>query len=275
MGQGENNMLKFIGWAVVGYLSLIGVLYVTQRAQMYFPDRSMPDRVPDGAKVITTTTDDGLTLTHWFIPPASPDDPIILFFHGNAGHRGDRWEKTGPLRRAGFGLIIVDYRGYGGNPGKPTEEGLYQDGRSVIDWVRNNQPDHNYVLYGASLGSAVAVKMGMEQSDELAVVLEAPMTSALDIAEDQFWFVPVKHMMKDQFRSDQRIDKINSPLLIIHGMEDTTIPIEYGMRLFEMADQPKESFWMPSAGHVNAYEQGAGPVVDDFIRRAKLGDIGD
>ena len=116
------------------------------------------------------------------------------------------------------------------------------------------------------LGSAVATKMAAEQQDELAVILEAPMTSVLEVAQDQFWFVPVRYLMKDTFRSDQRINKINSPLLIIHGMEDTTIPIEYGMRLFDMADDPKQRFWMPGTGHVNAYEQGAGPVVINFIQ---------
>ena len=152
-------MNAVLGAAAV-YGAMVGGIYLIQRSMMYYPGAEIP--VPGASGVpemspVRVTTADGLTLVSWY-RSAPPGMPTVVFFHGNAGTIGDRGFKARAFLDAGFGLVLVGYRGYGGNPGHPSEDGFYADGRAIIDrLVRDGVPLSTMALYGESLGSGIAV----------------------------------------------------------------------------------------------------------------------
>lgn len=249
--------MSWLWSALVGYTLLVALMFVLQRALLYPASKDVPRLQAaglQGIETVTTEPEPGLTLTHWFKPPATPDDPVVVVFHGNAGHIGDRVPKLQALFHNGLGIFLVGYRGYGGNPGKPSEEGLSRDARSVLDWLAARGFDgERIVLYGESLGTAVAVKTATEYSVG-AVVLEAPPSSIAEVAQSHYWYLPAKWLLLDQWDSLSRIARIGAPLLVFHGEQDRTVPAKFGKRLFAAALEPKESFFLPGGNHNNLFE---------------------
>ncbi len=264
-----NAVYQLIITGLVVYGALVVGLFLVQRQLMYFPDSRTPEPARAGVpemREVTLTTEDGLRLMAWYRPAQTPDGPVIVFFHGNAGNIGDRGAKIRPFIDAGFGVMLVSSRGYGGNPGSPTEEGLNRDGRAAMEFLSNNGvPSRGVVLYGESLGSGVAVEMATERPVG-GVVLEAPFTSVADVAASQFFFVPARYLVRDRFDSLSKIDAIGAPLLILHGERDRVISVRYGRRLFAAARQPKTSLFYPGGGHNDLYNFGAGADVVAFVR---------
>jgi len=166
---------------------------------------------------------------------------------------------------------LVSYRGYAGNPGTPTEEGLYADGRAALGFLaeRGIGPG-GVVLYGESLGSGVAVDVARQQAASepvAAVILESPFSSIADVAQTHYPFVPARWLVKDRFDSVAKIAAIGTPLLILHGGRDRVVPQRFGRRLFAAAAQPKENRWFDEAGHSDLYSHGAAQVATAFIER--------
>ncbi len=261
-------MSDLIVAAVVVYSLLVGVLFVAQRHLMYFPDRSKPDFTRTGVPAmeeVVATTSDGLDLTMWYHPPARPGAPVVTLFQGNAGHMGHRGFKVSPFVAAGFGMLLAEYRGYGGNPGSPTETGLYRDGRAALEVLkRKGIAPGQIVLYGESLGSAVVVQLATERMFR-AVILEAPFTSAADLAASHFWFVPARYLIWDRFESLAKIGRIRAPLLVIHGEKDGIVPVRYGRELFAAAPEPKQVRYIPEGGHNDLHVFGAVEAAVNFI----------
>lgn len=266
-------IMVYFGAFIALYLLLIAVMYVGQRKLMYSPSQALgPPAVHGVAEAVPVklTSTDGLTITSWFRAPGT-NKPILIYFHGNAGHIGDRSAKVRPFLDAGYGLLLVGYRGFGGNPGQPTERGLYDDASAALEFlVRTGiAPDH-WVLYGESLGTAVAVEMAARFGDvtpAAAVVLEAPFTAMADVAKSQYPFVPVNLLIKDRYDSISKIKRINSPLFILHGDQDRTVAQKLGKQIFETALEPKEAIWVEGAGHNNLYDFDADLRVIEFIKR--------
>jgi hypothetical protein len=263
-------ILRFFAVALAGYAALAGAMYFGQRRLLYFPDPTLPKPASWGVPEMTAVqvdTADGLSLLAWYRPPADNDKPTLAFFHGNAGHIGYRGGKMRPYLDAGFGVLLLAWRGYSGNPGSPTEEGLYHDGRAALSFLAQaGGPPSRIVLYGESLGSAVAVQLATEQS-VAAVVLEAPFTSTADVAASHYWFMPVQYMVLDRFETKGKIARVGAPLFIIHGEEDRVVPADHGRALFAAASEPKEARFIPAAGHNDIYEFGAADAVIDFLDR--------
>lgn len=261
----------YIGAAIGLYALLVLAMYFGQRSLLYHPDVTMGTPASHGiAEVvpIRLPSSDGLTITSWF-RAAGTNKPILVYFHGNAGHVGDRGSKVRSYVDAGYGILLVGYRGYGGNPGKPTEQGLYDDASTALDFLTRTgiAPDH-WVLYGESLGSAIAVEMASRLADTTpvaAVVLEAPFTSMADAAKSHYPFVPAGLLLKDRYDSFSKIEKVQSAVFVIHGDQDKTVPQALGKRLFEAASEPKESLWIDGAGHNNLYDFGADGHVISFL----------
>ncbi|RDD63857.1 alpha/beta hydrolase [Ferruginivarius sediminum] len=257
----------FVGILAGGYLALTGGLYAGQRRLLYRGGGPAPDPAKaglDGLRVIETKTSDGLVLRHWYIP-GPPGAPVVAVFHGNAGDIGGRAGKYAPLAAAGFGLLLAEYRGFGGNPGKPSEQGLLADARAVLDWLNaQDVPDARIAVYGESLGTGVAVAMAGERQVR-ATVLEAPFTSIADIAQAQYWYVPAKWLVRDRFDSLMRIERIQAPLLILHGGQDRTIPPRFGERLYAAAPDPKRWAFFEEADHLDLWDRGAGATVIGFL----------
>ncbi len=226
------------------YIGLVAIMYVMQRTLMYFPERVHTPPADAGfpqAQEVRLRAADGTELVAWHVPPRG-NKAVVVYFHGNGGSLQHRVPRFKPLVSDGTGLVALSYRGYGGSQGSPSEEGLLADARAAYDFARKTYPEAKFVLWGESLGTGVATAIAAEH-DVAALVLEAPYTSTLDIAKAHYPFMPVSWLMKDQFRSDERIGKVRAPILILHGDRDRVIPISYGERLYAMAPEPKLSSW--------------------------------
>jgi uncharacterized protein len=251
------------------YIFLVVFVYFYQRHLQYFPDKSDPGKPADAnvpeMSVVRFVTVDGLQLTSWFAPPRKKDGRIVVLFHGNAGNIGGRGVKARYFLDRGYGVLLAEYRGFAGNPGNPTEQGLYKDGRAALKWLEDQgYPPGQFVLYGESIGSGVAVQMALE-SHPHHLILECPFSSAVEIAKMRYSFLPVEWMMHDRFDNIHKIGKINSSLLIVHGDEDAVTPIESAKKLFDAANHPKEFCSIAGGAHSNLYDHHAGHIITDWL----------
>jgi fermentation-respiration switch protein FrsA (DUF1100 family) len=257
-----------------GYLMLVAGLYVVQRQLLYLPDRSIPSPTASGIPEMSEVrlhTDDGLELLAWH-RPASQRRATILYLHGNGGHIGYRGERVRPFIDGGFGVLLMEYRGYGGNPGRPSEPGLMSDARAALAFLdAAGVPPAETVLYGESLGSTVAVAIAAERAaggqPVAALVLEAPLSSMSDVAAYHYPWMPVRWLLKDRFEAEARIADVGAPVLIVHGDADEIVPIRYGRALFEAAQEPKEAAWIPGGGHEDLAQFGLSRTVLTFLDR--------
>jgi hypothetical protein len=212
---------------------------------------------------VVLTSSDGERLIAWHVAPRG-DRPVVLYFQGNAGGSNLRVDRFNRLTAEGNGLLALSYRGYGGSTGKPSEEGLIRDAQAAYDFARARYPAKRIVLFGESLGTAVAVALAAGREIG-ALILDAPFTSAADVGASAYPFAPVRWLMKDTWRSDERIGRVSAPLLVLHGERDTIIPISFGERLFALAREPKRMVRFGNGGHVNLDEQGAAKVWKEFL----------
>ena len=177
--------------------------------------------------------------------------PVILYFHGNAQAVQARWERAKLFTEEGFGIFMLSYRGFGGSSGKPTEAGLMLDAQAAYDFlVSQGFTSSQMVYWGESLGSGVAVQLAARH-EPAAMVLEAPFTSAADVARRSYWFLPVGLLMKDQFKSIDHIGNVKAPIFIFHGDSDVVVPFALGRSLFEAANEPKTLHPVEGGGHVD------------------------
>ena len=244
-----------------------------QRALTYYPDHTRPTPaeagVPELAPVVLET-EDGLLLLAWHAPPRADGAPSLIYFHGNAGHIGMRGFKVRAYLNAGLGVLLTTWRGYSGNPGTPTEEGLYADGRAARAFLRAlGTGDERQILYGESLGTGVAVHLAREAAPA-ALVLEAPYSSIADIATGRIPLLPVRPLIVDRFDSAAKIGKVAAPLLIVHGERDRTIPVRLARKLHKRARKPKEAVFIPEADHADLTEFGLAAIVLEFLARHEL-----
>ena len=240
-----DSVMALLKWTLivllVGYVGVVAVLYFVQRALMYFPDaaRISPAAAGlPGAEEILLETPDGEKLVAWHVPPRG-ERPVVLYLHGNGGALSHRAARFRLLTADGTGLVAVDYRGYGGSTGQPTEAGLSIDAATAYAFAVARYPTARIAVWGKSLGTGVAATALAAERTIGRLVLEAPFTSAVDLAAQRYPFVPVRWLMKDQFRSDLHIPAVTAPLMVLHGARDPVVPIEYGERLFGLACEPK------------------------------------
>lgn len=259
---------------VLLYGVLVIFVYFYQRHLQYHPDRGDPGTPKDNGvgemSVIQLTTDDNVRLHAWFAPPKNKDGKIVVLFHGNAGNLAGRAIKARHFLERGYGVLLSEYRGFGGNPGSPTEQGLYKDGRAALKWLDDKgYKSGQFVVYGESIGSGVAVQLAMEIQPPY-LVLEAPFSSAAEIGKRSYPFLPVDIMMHDRYDNIHKIGKVKSSLLIVHGDEDPTIPIDSARSLFEAANHPKEFCTIAGGGHSDLYDHHAGHVIADWLDKQVL-----
>ncbi len=224
---------------------------MAQRALLYLPPSAVSDPAAFGLspEIRHIKTSDGETLLAWWFAP-SPGRPVILYFHGNAGGLDDGHGRFKHLLASGDGLLVVEYRGYPGSTGAPSEAGLILDGEAGYDEVlRLGADPKRLVLLGESLGTGVAVAVAAKHPIG-ALVLDSPFTSTVDVAAARYWMFPVRALMWDTFHSDQRIGGVHAPVLIVHGSDDRTVPIRFGARLFNLANEPKHFLLVAGGGHL-------------------------
>ncbi len=262
-----------LGTAALGYVGLAGTMFAAQRRLLYNGTPARPD--PDAAgfphlRVVTTRSHDGLPLQHWYVPP-NVGGSVVLAFHGNTGDIADRADKLRPLVKNGFGLLLAEYRGFGGNPGKPAEPDILRDSQGVLHWLAGQGVSPSCIaIYGESLGTGVAVALAAEHPVG-AVVLDAPFTSIAAVAQTHYWYLPARWLVRDRYDSLARIRRVAAPILIMHGGQDQTIPPAMGKRLYDAAPSPKRWLYLENGGHVDLWDHGGDRAVVDFLREALEG----
>jgi uncharacterized protein len=255
---------------LVAFYGIVCVfVYFYQRNLQYFPDTSKPGTPKDNGvpemSIVNVKTADGLDLVAWFAPPRQTGGKIVILFHGNAGNLAGRAIKARYFIDRGYGCFLSEYRGFGGNPGRPTEQGLYKDGRAALKWLEyTGYSPAQFVIYGESIGTGVAVQLAGEVQPR-HLILEAPFASAVEIAKRSYPILPVDFLMQDRFENIAKIPGVKSSLLIVHGDEDPVIPIDSGKRLFDAANHPKEFCAINGGGHSDLYDHHAGHIISDWI----------
>ncbi len=237
--------------------ALVVLPWVFQRRLIYFPSTAPP---PPAAQLLADAEDvafetaDGLRLEAWFVRGDGAAAPTVLVLNGNAGDRSLRSGLAETFRAAAAAnVLLTDYRGYAGNPGRPTETGLLEDARAARAWLatRDDVDPERLVYFGESLGSGVAVALAAEQPPA-ALVLRSPFTSLADVGRLHFPLLPVRTMLKDRFPSIERIGSVGCPVLIVAGDRDTIVPVGLSRRLFEAAGEPREWVVVEGADHNDA-----------------------
>ena len=213
---------------------------------------------------VNIETKDGLSLISWFCR-GNVEKPLIIYFQGNAGNISDRDYKARFLIDNGFSVLLLGYRGYGGNRGQPSEEGLRTDGEAALEFAgREGFKASDIILYGESLGTGVVVDLGTRAMFK-GIVLEAPYTSIEALAKKRYWFIPVSYLLKDKFDSINKVSQLTSPTLVLHGDSDRVINLDYGKQLYDATPQPKKLVMFPGGGHSNLFDFGAGTEIVTFI----------
>ena len=222
--------MTLIPWLVAAYAAICAAVYFGNRLFMYFPD---PTRVApaeaglDHVKEIEIAAGDGITLIAWHAP-ARDDKPTILYFHGNAANAANRAPRIELIRENGFGVLYLNNRGYGGSGGRPTEEDNVADAIAAYDHLIGfGVPAARIVAYGESLGSGQAVRLAAARP-VAAVVLEAPLTSTVDVARSTYFWLPLRLLIADKYDNERNIRSVAAPVLILHGEQDGVIPVEMG-----------------------------------------------
>jgi len=259
-----------LGLACFAVVCVAG-LYFFQRALIYQPDSEAPSTeafAQSGFRPITVTTADGVALVFWLRKPATPDGVTLVLFHGNAGHHGDRLFLDDKLHRAGLGLALASYRGYGGNPGTPSEAGLYADGRAIVDALdAEGIAPRRTVLWGESLGAGVVTRLAAERPSFRAVILQAPFTSLIELGGEIFPLLPMRLLARERYDNLSRIGAIAAPLLIVHGEADEVVPVGHGRWLFAAASQPKTAVFIPGARHNDLADFGLVEILLAFLAK--------
>jgi fermentation-respiration switch protein FrsA (DUF1100 family) len=254
-------------FAVLGYGALLAAMYLLQRAIMYptpqtFRTAPGAANFPQAQEVVLDTSD-GEKVIVWHVPPRE-GKPVVIFFHGNGEILAWRVPRYRELVEDGTGLVALSFRGYAGSSGKPSEAGLLADGEAAYKFAVAHYPAERIVPWGYSLGSGVAVAIAAGHPVG-KLILEAPYTSTVELGASAFPFLPVRWLMHDHFRSDRLIGAVHMPLLVMHGVHDTVVPVAMGERLFALANEPKRLVRFPGGDHINLDEQGAVKVARGFL----------
>lgn len=252
-------MLRVVGMvlavAVVLMFVLVALLWTFQRNLIYFPATGgLPaaGAVIPGAEDVRFTSADGLRLNAWFVPPAGDRraTATVMVLNGNAGNRADRAPLAAELSAARFAVLLVDYRGYGDNPGTPTERGLLADARAARAYLtgRDDVDPNRLVYFGESLGAAVTLRLAVEQPPA-ALVLRSPFTSLAEVGQRHYPLLPVRWLLKDRYDSIRHVRELRAPLLVVAGDRDGIIPPDQSRRIAEAAPGSARFVLVRGAGH--------------------------
>jgi len=266
--------MKFLTGTLVflatAYLAVLVILWAFQARFLYPAPQSAASLTP-GYEEVQVETSDGLRLRS-FYRAAEEGRPTVVYFHGNAGTLGGAVVSNNAIVEAGVGALLIEYRGYGGNQGEPSEEGFYRDGEAAMAWLsaRDITPAQTIII-GNSIGSGVATEMAL-QHDPLALILIAPFRSLPDAAAENLWWLPVRQLMRDRFNNFSKLPRIDGAILVQHGTADTLIPPSHGRALADAA--PSAQFQaFEGAGHDLSFMWESQELRRDWILALGSGDI--
>ena len=263
----NNIFIKSFFLLILIYFVITVVVYFFQRKLLYHP--FSPQITGKGLihnfETINFKTSDNFELKGWFHLKNS-NKKTILFLHGNAGNLDNRIDKLNSLGSMDINFLIISWRGYSGNPGNPSETGLYKDALGGIEWLnKKGISNDRIILYGESLGTAITTEVA--QNENFAgIILEAPFTSMVDMGQKIYPIFPVKFLLKDKYESKNKIKNIKSPILVLHGRKDKIVPFYMGEKIFEMANSPKFKYFTDLDDHMMNFDEKLVNEIDLFIR---------
>ena len=264
----RKNLLQLVLIIFFLYFFVLVFLYFYQRNLLYHPNENnySGDKISVDIKKIKIRTSDNIELLGWYHEKNLKDFKTLIYFHGNAGTLENRIHKINHFQDMNINFLIIAWRGFSGNNGKPTEQGLYEDGKSAINWLAKKGVDEkDLILYGESLGTGVATHLAQNKY-YAGIILETPFTSMADAAKIFYPYIPVNLLLKDRFENYQKVKNIKSPILVMHGEIDQIVPFSMGKKIYEMAKEPKYSYFTKYDNHMMEYDEKLVLVLKSFIK---------
>jgi fermentation-respiration switch protein FrsA (DUF1100 family) len=235
---------------------------------MYHPSENnyFGDKLEVNIEKVNIKTSDNINLLGWFHKKDLNKFKTIVYFHGNAGTLDNRIHKLNHFKDMDVNFLIIAWRGFSGNEGKPTEEGLYIDGLSAINWITNQGvKEEDVILYGESLGTGIATEIA-QNKNFAGVILETPFTSMINAAKNFYPYLPVSILLKDLYENEKKIKNINIPILIMHGEQDTIVPFKMGKKMYQLANEPKYFYFTKHDNHMMVYDEPMIKTLKNFIQ---------
>ena len=249
------------------YLFILISMYFFQRNLLYHPGENnySGDQLIVSVEKIKIKTKDNIELLSWYHNKNIDDYKTILFLHGNAGSLENRIHKINHFKDMNVNFLLVAWRGFSGNKGKPTEKNLYEDARSALQWLESKGiKENDIIIYGESLGTGVATEIA-QNKNFAGIILESPFTSMIEAGKDKYPYLPVKFLLKDKYESEKKIKNIKSPILIMHGKVDNIVPFYMGKKMYELANNPKYFYFSEYDDHMMEYNEKLLNVLKKFI----------
>ena len=259
--------LQFILTIFAIYFLVLVFLYFYQRNLLYHPNENnySGDKISVDIEKVKIQTADNIELLGWYHKKNLKDYKTLVYFHGNAGSLENRIHKLNHFQDMNINFLIIAWRGFNGNKGKPSERGLYVDGKSAIDWLKKKGVDEkNLILYGESLGTGVATHLA-QNKNYAGVILETPFTSMVDAAKNFYPYIPINLLLKDKFENFKKVKNINTPILVMHGEVDKIVPFSMGKKIYEIANNPKYSYFTKYDDHMMEYDENLVLALKSFF----------
>ena len=250
-------LLNLILAILIIYSLVLIYIYIFQRNLLYHPKENnyLDNQIDFEYKEIFIPVNENIKLKSWIIEKDFKKNKTLIFFHGNAGNLNNRIYKINELYNLDINILLVSWRGFSGNKGKPTEKGLYEDARSTIRWIKDQGVNlEDIILYGESLGTGIATHIA-QNKNFAGLILETPFTSMVQAARNFYPYIPVGLILKDKYKNDEKIKNINIPVLVMHGEVDQIVPFWMGKKMYKLANEPKYSYFSKYDDHMMEYNE--------------------
>ena len=253
---------------ILCYLLVLVFVFFYQRNLLYHPfeNNYSSDQINFSYEEVFIPSSHGNNLKGWFHKKDLINKKTLVFFHGNAGDLRNRIYKLNLIKDFDINFLIVAYRGFSGNNGKPTETGLYEDARNTLNWLAKQKiKEDQIIIYGESLGTGISIEVS--QNKKFAgIILESPFTSMVDAGKFYYPYLPVSLLLKDRYETIKKLENINSPILVMHGKNDKIVPFFMGQQVFEKANEPKFSYFPDNDDHMMDYDENLIETLGNFFK---------
>ena len=262
-----NYFLLLLLTFLLTYFIIVVFTYIYQRNLLYHPHENnyFGDKLIISVEKVKIKTKDNIELLAWYHKKNINEYKTILFLHGNAGSLENRIHKINHFKNININFFLLSWRGFNGNLGKPTENGLYEDAKSAVRWLKSQGiEENNIIIYGESLGTGVAIEIA-QNKNFAGIILESPFTSMVDAGKTKYPYLPVELLLKDKYESKKKIKNVKSPILIMHGKVDNLVPFYMGQKMYELANKPKYAYFSEYDDHMMEYNENLLTALKKFI----------